>query len=104
MRERCQVGAIDPNRLRRLGETPPVASANRRSASKNRKSNGRPSHNKLSSGRVWIFYSREDLIAHLEWLFSERIRLAKFFESKIEIADRQPIASFVCCSPQDEQF
>jgi hypothetical protein len=40
----------------------------------------------------------------LEWLFSERIRLAKFFESWIEIADRQPIASFVCCSPQDEQF
>jgi len=57
--------------------------------------------------RSWeslVGYSREDLIAHLESLFSEGMTWGKFFEGEIEIDHKRPIASFVYVSPQDKQF
>jgi hypothetical protein len=57
--------------------------------------------------RSWeslVGYSREDLIAHLESLFSEGMTWAKVFQGEIEIDHKKPIASFVYSSPQDEQF
>ena len=57
--------------------------------------------------RSWeslVGYSGEDLIAHLESLFSDGMTWDKFFEGKVEIDHKRPIASFVYSSPADEQF
>ena len=57
--------------------------------------------------RSWeslVGYSREDLIAHLESLFSDGMTWDKFFEGRVEIDHKRPIASFVYSSSADEQF
>ena len=57
-----------------------------------------------NSWSSFVSYSRDDLIAHLQSLFTDGMSWDRFLNAEIEIDHIRPIASFNYDSPSDSEF